>query len=286
MPDAGSDKEARSPGVLLAFLPQGSVTGMVTDLRQLIAAEVETAPAYTALAPHFLIHTTVQGLDGVGGDMVDVRRITDDVAGMTLADITGHGCEAAPHAAQVREVLAGLDESSRNAPAWLDRLNDRLCQRLDDEHFCATISARLEWLTGEDRLAVSLTNAGMPAPVVYRAARGRVDRVAQFAPPLGAFPESDFLPEPVATTLAPGDLLILCSDGVTEARGSGGGLFGAHRLERVVATLGRTGGQRVLDGLTSALHRFVQPAGFRDDVSIVVIEPAAASTQADWSAAA
>jgi serine phosphatase RsbU (regulator of sigma subunit) len=213
----------------------------------------------------------VHELDGAGGDLVDIRGDSNGTMAVTLADITGHGREAARYAVRLRNVLAALDKRQCNQQAWLTRINRRLCRLFDDEHFCAAIHVRMRWSTRHRCLLVSLANAGMPAPIIYRAATDRVDRLAFGAPPLGVFSGDDWLPQPMVCTLKPGDTLLLFSDGLTEARGSNQDLFGERRIARIVRTLGPANGDALLTGLTAALSRFAGNGRLQDDVAMVAV---------------
>ncbi len=229
---------------------------------------------------HVRLHTLVQEAETLGGDLIDLRRSDDRAVGVTLADVTGHGMEAAPYAERVRDVLATLDESDRNAPAWLRALNDRLCARLDDDHLCAAISAKLRWSTVTETLAVSLAIAGMPTPVLYRASADRVEHVGAHALPLGVEPRQILLPEPATCTLGPGDLLVLVSDGVTEAGDVSSGLFGTTRVDHMVRSLAPAGGRAVLEGLAAAVRRRQHAGTTPDDFTIAVIALTDQATQA------
>ncbi|MFQ5415370.1 MAG: PP2C family protein-serine/threonine phosphatase [Phycisphaerae bacterium] len=222
------------------------------------------------------VYTSVCCLDDAGGDLVDVRRDAAGVMGVTLVDVTGHGRDAASAASRVGRVLADLNEARRNRRAWLARLNHRLCEVLGDERFGATISACVRPCRGSDDVRVSIANAGSPAVLVYRAAAGTVERLPIGNPPLGVFDDTQWLPAAISCTVRPGDVLVLMTDGVTEAKRPGLGLFGQSRVERILATLGRAGGRAVLAGLNRALTRYIGGAGEQDDRSIVVIEVTAA----------
>ena len=228
-------------------------------------------PAAGEANPHFHIHTRVRGLDGVCGDIVDIRGDANGTVAVTLADITGHGREAAAYAMRLRNMLGALDKHQCNQQAWLTRMNRRLCRLFDDEHFCAAIHVRMRWSVRHHCLLVSLANAGMPAPIVYRAATDSVDRLAFGAPPLGVFSGGDWLPKPTVCTLKPGDTLVFFSDGLTEARGPNLDLFGERRIARIVRQLGLANGDALLQGLTAAVSRFAGDRRLQDDVAIVAV---------------
>ena len=240
------------------------------------ARSADTIPA----APAVAIHSRVRCLLGAGGDLVDIRQDAVGAIGLTLVDVSGHGPEAAPAASRVREVLAGLDEQDRNQHTWVHDLNTRLCEVLDGDRFSATLSARVHATTRPGTLGMTVVNAGMPTPFVYRTATGNVERVANGAPPLGVFDEDSWLPEAIRLTLDSGDVVVFVTDGVTETCRGDGERYGFDRVASLIATVARAGGAAVLSELSQAVARFRDGERVEDDVSIVVIEARSAESTA------
>ena len=148
--------------------------------------------------------------DLVGGDFYDVRPLPDGRVLVLLGDVSGHDIAAAALMGQVLAVLrayAAQDRGPADLLASTNRLLGELTHRLVT---CCCLE--LELATGRGRLAL----AGHPPPVVVRWAAGAQLLDAQGALPLAASPDTRY-PE-VALQLAPGDLLLLYSDGLVESR--------------------------------------------------------------------
>ncbi|MEV6715847.1 PP2C family protein-serine/threonine phosphatase [Lentzea sp. NPDC051208] len=173
----------------------------------------------------------------VGGDFYDVHPRTDGSATFVLGDVCGHGLEAAVHSGRVRQSLQALSLVETNPVRLLHLLNTSL-RATGSKLFTTLVVGELVPLAdGGARL--SLASGGHPAPLVLRA-DGTVDEVSATGAIVGILADVRFSGEQI--TLAPGDTLVLYSDGFTEARAHTNRteLFGEQRLR---AVLGECRGQ-------------------------------------------
>jgi phosphoserine phosphatase RsbU/P len=163
---------------------------------------------------------------GIGGDYYDVIRLGDGRVAFAIADISGKGISAAILMANLQASLRTLARISQSPCDVCARLNDHLHEVTDASKFATFFYA--EWNASCRRLRY--VNAGHLPPIVSNANGGtRLDRGGL---PLGLFPGSDF--EMGDISLDPGDMIVLYSDGVTEAASADGEQFGEKRLESIV----------------------------------------------------
>lgn len=152
----------------------------------------------------------------VGGDYYDVFALDAGNLALVIGDVSGKGLEAASRTAEIKYTLrAYLREYPHAAPA-LQRLNTFLCetQALEEgsqSYFVCITLIILDTITGTAQVAVG----GAEPPLVLRA-RGRIEEVRASGLPLGAAGEADYQSQSV--TLSHVDLLLLVTDGITEAR--------------------------------------------------------------------
>jgi len=111
----------------------------------------------------------------------------------------------------------------------------------------------------------SLVCAGHPLP--YRVREGRVTAIGRTGPLLGAFEHVDW--QPAAVGLEPGDLLVLFTDGVTDARAETGDRFGTTRLEAALS--GATGADEAVAQIKAALDAFAGDLS-DDDTAILAMQ--------------
>jgi phosphoserine phosphatase RsbU/P len=163
---------------------------------------------------------------GVSGDYYDVLQLPDGRLIIAIADISGKGIPAAILMANLQALLRSLS-SIGNSPADVcRRLNHHLNEVMDESRFATFFYA--EWKPDERRLRY--VNAGHNPPILFDS--GPPQRLKEGGIPLGIFPGSEF--ETGEVRLKPSDLLVLYSDGITEATEDGGEEFGDQRLENLI----------------------------------------------------
>ena len=191
----------------------------------------------------------------VGGDFWDTFACDHGHVALILGDVMGHGLPAAVFTAELKYALRGFVREHGHPARILTQMNAYLCEshRLyqeglneegDDAPVCLTV-AIVATATGQGMVAA----AGMEPPLLVRS-DGQMEEMKVHGLPLGVQPGSEF--EETTFQLGPGDLVILTTDGVTEAR-QGKRFLGYEGLMRL-AQEGRssgtleTMGQTILDG--------------------------------------
>ena len=197
----------------------------------------------------------------VGGDYYDYLQRADGRPGLVIADISGKGVPAAILMASLQASVRSLFPTAADPGQLHERLNDALCGSSPTARYATAFLADFD--PGARRLTYS--NAGhLPALVI----RGeRTLRCREGGIPIGLFEGVTYATG--ALTLAPGDLLALFTDGVTEAPGPGGEEFGEDRLADLLRA--RRGGslEAALQAVLGALLDWSGPVA-HDDVTLVL----------------
>jgi serine phosphatase RsbU (regulator of sigma subunit)/CHASE1-domain containing sensor protein len=207
----------------------------------------------------------------VGGDFYDIFSSRDGWAAV-VGDVCGKGADAAALTSMVRLTLrAGADV---DGPAdALTRVDRAIHDETGGAMFCTLAYAHLDvGGPGEDRPArLTAATGGHPQPLVVRP-NGRVEAIGSSGPLLGAFGDARFTE--VSLELAPGETLVLFTDGVVEAR-TRGRLFGEGRLREVLAAAATIPLEMMLASLEDAVVRFAdgQP---QDDLALLGVRLVAA----------
>jgi serine phosphatase RsbU (regulator of sigma subunit) len=200
----------------------------------------------------------------VGGDFYDVFEAEGDWA-LALGDVRGKGATAAALTAMVRYSLRALAIGLHQPSAILARLNEAILrQRQDDEQFCTVVYTRL--VPTKQGIRATVCSGGHPLPLVVRA-DGKVTRLGSPGGLLGQFTEIRLVED--STELAPGDALVLYTDGVTEAH-RGRQLFGEERLVGVVTRNAGGDAETIVDAVQQAVHDFTEGPR-RDDMAVLVL---------------
>jgi sigma-B regulation protein RsbU (phosphoserine phosphatase) len=163
---------------------------------------------------------------GIGGDYYDVLQRPGGRVAFAIADISGKGISAAILMSNVHAVLRTLYDAGHPAGELCSQLNRQLHRVTEGSQFATAFFA--EW--NERDRCLTYVNAGHPAPVLLGSRSGEVLQAG--GPPLGIFPGTIF--EEGRLVLEPSDMLVLYSDGITEAGESSEREFGEARLEAAV----------------------------------------------------
>ena len=228
----------------------------------------QAASIQTGLLPRdpvVLAHVEVTGFNiacrTVGGDYYDFLPYPDDRLGLVIGDVAGKGLPAALVMATLQARVQVLAEEVDDAVRLMSRLNRVMAKHCSDNRFVTLFFGLLD-REGELRYCSAGHN---PALVV------RADGGDEWLPgrgwPLGMFPDASF--DVVSSRLEPGDLLLLYSDGVTEAADPAGEQFGGHRLAELVRPDRDRPLAEVLESIRDALDDWTVGAPPGDDITVV-----------------
>jgi sigma-B regulation protein RsbU (phosphoserine phosphatase) len=217
--------------------------------------------------PGYEIASHYEAAREVGGDFFDVFRLRSHAGrlAIVIADVTGKGIAAALLMAFARPLLHSAIDNTAAPVAALDRTNRILAQERGSALFITALCAILELRTGRLRVA----NAGHEPPLIVPAGDGPMRWLSDSGPLLGAFADLD-LTECV-TDLDEGDLVVLYTDGVTDARAVSGERFGDDRLVATVEAQRASPPVDVVRALAAAVRDYQTGMPPADDVTIVAI---------------
>lgn len=200
----------------------------------------------------------------VSGDYYDFFVRDDGTVDVVVADVCGKGMAASILAASVQSAFQAW-AGERFAPGRLAaRLNDLVCRRTSPEKFITAILALYDPGTG----SLVFANAGHNPAILLRA-DGTHELLGAQGPPLGLFPGTAYAAE--ARKLGAGDLLVMYTDGVTEAANRDEEEFG---LDRLVAVVKEAASRPVADveaAIGEGLAAFAAGVPFHDDRTVVVL---------------
>ena len=199
----------------------------------------------------------------VGGDFYDVIALPDGQVGVVVGDVTDKGVPAALVMAATRSVLRASAQRIVAPGEVLERINEHLCPDMPPKMFVTCLYGVLDPASGRFRFA----NAGHNLPYV-RTDDGVVELRAR-GMPLGLMPGMTY--EEKEAVLAPGESVLLHSDGLVEAHDPKREMFGFPRLMGLVGA--HRGGSELIDRLLSDLDSFTGPDWEQeDDITLVTLE--------------
>ncbi|WP_027371589.1 SpoIIE family protein phosphatase [Desulfovermiculus halophilus] len=204
--------------------------------------------------------------DHVGGDYYDFLVNDDDSLDLVIADVSGHNIAAALIMAEVRTFIQA-QSLSRKQPSRLSRdLNRFFHTNLVKTEMFITMFY-LKYYPQSREIAYS--NAGHNLPLIWKSRRQEFQVLDAEGLILGIKPEVEY--EEKTERLEPGDVLVLYTDGITEARNQMGDFFGEQRLCSLIREQSSAHPHEVIDHLLNQLQLFTGSENFKDDISMVVM---------------
>jgi serine phosphatase RsbU (regulator of sigma subunit) len=220
-------------------------------------------------APPEIPGFTFQGISfscyEIGGDYYDFIQRPDGRMLIALGDVSGKGTAAALLMSSLHASIHAQISARSSLEETVTSVNRYLAENTPANRFVTLFIAELDPATG----GLRYINAGHNPPLIGRA-NGVIEQLSSGGFPLGIIQTADF--EVGETVLAPGEALVIYSDGVSEANNPKGDEFGMDRLCDVVQRNIGASAAGLRDKVESALSAFTQTAPANDDITLVIVK--------------
>ena len=213
--------------------------------------------------PGIEIATTTQPMRTLSGDYFDLLSLGENKLSIAIADVTGKGVPAALLMSNVQASVRALAEESLDPGELTRKLNRSVCRNTTPGKFVTFCYCAVDMGTRK----VAYTNAGHCAPILVRA-NGAIERLEAGGAVLGVFPEWPY--EQGEVSLAPGDRLLLFTDGISEASNARDEEFGEERLAQLASALRDRNAHELKNRILQAVSSFTG-GRVHDDATLVVI---------------
>jgi phosphoserine phosphatase RsbU/P len=243
----------------------------IEEAERQMAKEMQQA----ALIQQRLLPSAAPGVEGldiagktvacrtVGGDYYDFLIFPDGKVGMLVGDVAGKGMPASLLMSSLAARVQVLFEDSGDLARKISRLNKSTCKTCPDNRFITFFMTIADPSSGQ----LTYVNAGHNPPLLIRTS-GQFEDLAGGDIILGITPMATY--QERQASLQPGDVLVLFSDGVTEASDPSGQEFGERRLADLVASLRDRPAAEIVDEIHKAVAAFSEGAPAADDITVVV----------------
>lgn len=274
-----------TPADLVLFHAQAGLLGMAIEHNRLLSETIDARTMNQQLA---MARRIQQGLlpktpirygrtvltgrsrpsEKVGGDYFDAFALESGRLVFCIGEVAGVGIGPAIVMSNVRSTLRGLIQTRQTLTGLYGRMNRALCEDLTDGMFAALFVASYV----PERKLIEYQNAGHTAPFVVNPSTGELRSIFANAPALGFLDEVSAGPCPTER-VQPGEVLVCCTDGITDRHSPGGGLYGIERAHDVVRrTLGSTDDpEAVVSAIMDDCEAFAKGLPPHDDRTVLVV---------------
>jgi phosphoserine phosphatase RsbU/P len=238
-------------------------------LERELALASEIQQRFQPTAPPHVNGYELQGISfpcyEIGGDYYDFIEREDGRLVIALGDVSGKGTAAALLMSSLHAAIHAQSASHDSLVATISAVNRYLADNIPSNRFVTLFYAELDPESG----ALSFLNAGHNPPLIVHAA-GTVEQLASGGLPLGIKRDAEY--REGRTQLQKGDVLVIYSDGVTEAQSPSGEEFGSTRLYEVVSRNIEASAAGIRDRIESSLTKFAQGTSAADDITLVIVK--------------
>jgi sigma-B regulation protein RsbU (phosphoserine phosphatase) len=253
---AGQESQARQEMILQLQLQKEEIADARAIQQGLLPKEIPQLPGYE-------IASAWQSALTVGGDYFDVLPFGEETVGLCIADVAGKGLPAALLMSNLQAAVRGLASPSLPPEGLCSRLNALLCRNMTSDRFITLFYAQLD---GPTRLFRYASAGHNPPFLLHR--DGTHERLREGGGVLGVFPNQKF--DLGSAQLAPGDRVILFTDGVTEANNPEGEEFGEARLLGLLEQNRASSAGELQKRILNAAAAF-SGGHWHDDVTLLVL---------------
>ena len=205
----------------------------------------------------------------VGGDFFDYLHASDDKdrLGVVIGDAASKGLSAAAQALYVSGALRMGIEYQTKMGAFIGKINKLVNRTFSAEHFISMVYAEL---TNSDNGLVFYVNAGHNNPILLRANPDEVEMLPATGQLLGPFPNEKYATE--FTLMKKGDILLLHTDGITDASNEHYDMFGQHRIIQQLREHRTKTPREICQIILEDVQKFNKLVEYSDDKTLVVIK--------------
>jgi len=252
-----------------AAIRQAQINLAIAQSEIKIAQRIQASlsPSAPIKSNHFEVTGYCLPADQVGGDYFDYFYRNEDHLDMIIADVSGHSIGPALFMVETRSAIRTQANGSGTPAETLKVLNNFLFEDLDRSDYFITLFYLQYNITNHQ---LSFANAGHPPPLLLSLFQSECRELDADGLILGVNKNVVF--EEKTTTLSQGDLILLYTDGLTEAESADGEFFGLKRVNDILVQHALKSPQAIIDALLEQLKQFCRSESFNDDITLMVFK--------------
>lgn len=234
------------------------------DLEEARAIQLSLLPADLPSDPRIDLAVSYEPLEGVGGDWYFTSKRENGCISMQIADITGHGLAAAFIGSMTKLALSAANREKPDE--LLSEMNKLLAPQLPNGRFVTMMSVEYDCKTG----VLEYARAGHPPALVLKRSLGRVAQIKGEGFPIGFFPDSEYT---LGTeTLEKDDILLMYTDGLSEAQNRSREVYGTEKLSQVLLKMpDNIESSEIASRILDDFEDFREERIVKDDITFLVM---------------
>jgi sigma-B regulation protein RsbU (phosphoserine phosphatase) len=201
----------------------------------------------------------------IGGDLYDIVKLDESRVMISIGDVCGKGVPASLFMAMTQTVMRLVVRVGQDLQAEIEAANKLVVANNTENMFTTLFCGVLDVASG----TMTYCNCGHNPPLFLRRSEGTFQSLRNCGPPLGIADEIKYVPRSIE--LAPGDMLLLYTDGVTEAENGQTAQFGTQRLEQALLEMRGEPARTVVEHVIKRVTEFVKGAPQSDDITCVAV---------------
>jgi phosphoserine phosphatase RsbU/P len=221
-------------------------------------------PEKNPVIPGWDIWLYTRPANDVGGDMIDYIKLEDNKHGLSIGDVSGKGLGAALFMVKLQSTLRAIISDYRSLEKFAGKLNKIFYRDTDRRNFASMLYMETSDNSGEIRLV----NAGHMPPIIID--DKSVVEIPKTSPAIGLMPGAKFKEQKI--TVESGAILLLYSDGLTEAKDEFGNFYGEERMKKFLPKISHLDATQFGERLLDKIFSFIQSAPANDDMSLIVLK--------------
>jgi len=252
-----------------AAIRQAQINLAIAQSEIKIAQRIQASlsPSAPIKSPHFEVTGFCLPADQVGGDYFDYFYRNESRLDMIIADVSGHSVGPALFMVETRSAIRTQASGLGTPSETLSVLNNFLFEDLDRSDYFITLFYLQYDITTQQ---LSFSNAGHPPPLLLSPSQSECRQLDADGLILGVNKNVVF--EERTTTLSQGDLILLYTDGLTEAENPEGEFFGLQRVSEILVQHSQQSPQAIIEILLEQLKQFRCSTSFNDDITLMVFK--------------
>ena len=233
------------------------------ELEEARKLQLSMLPKTVPSLPNLDIEVYMQTANEVGGDYYDFKLEDDGTLTAAVGDATGHGLQAGTMVAATKSLFNSLAHVEHPV-SILSKASYALKEMGFHNMYMAMTIAKFK------ECHLRLATAGMPYPLIYRAAAGSVEEVELKGMPLGSFLDVEYQWKDL--NLDSGDTVLFMSDGLPEMFNAQGEVLGEERAKALFREVGQSAPEKIIKHLVMAGKAWANGQPQQDDVTLVVVK--------------